>query len=176
MTLDNRLLEKARDEAARLNDAERQAQLVRNAYHTAIRQLHLGGGSLREIADALQLSHQRVQQIVNEAGGSWWQRVWRSRNARQNLSCTFCERPNADVDKLIAGPNVYICDACVELAEKALKSGSNSKFMRSTNASVRCSFCRKRRNEDRQILASSAANICADCVRVCEQIVAAHQN
>ena len=174
MTLDNQLLKKAQDEALRLAEAERQAQNARSVYHAAVRQLHLGGGSLREIADALQLSHQRVQQIVNEAGGSWWQRVWRSRNARQNLRCTFCERPDAAVDKLIAGPNVYICEACVELAEKALKSGSNSKFMRSTNAAVRCSFCRKRRNQDRELLASTAANICGDCVRVCEQIVAAH--
>src|SRR5689334_7911253 len=126
MTLDSQLLKKAQDEALRLAEAKRQAQSARSAYHAAVRQLHLGGGSLREIADALRLSHQRVQQIVNEAGGSWWQRVWRSRNARQNLSCTFCARPDGDVDKLIAGPNVYICDACVELAEKALKSGSNS--------------------------------------------------
>lgn len=29
--------------------------------------------------------------------------------------CSFCGRPEADVEKLIAGPNVYICDRCVEL-------------------------------------------------------------
>ena len=27
--------------------------------------------------------------------------------------CSFCTKPSTDVAKLIAGPGVYICDACV---------------------------------------------------------------
>ena len=86
------LLNKARFASAKLAEAERQVQTIRTEYHSIVRRMHLAGGSLREIAQALELSHQRVQQMVGGAGGTWWQRVWRSRNARRNLVCTFCER------------------------------------------------------------------------------------
>ena len=32
------------------------------------------------------------------------------------LACSFCGRPQTQVAKLVAGPGVYICDGCVELA------------------------------------------------------------
>ena len=31
------------------------------------------------------------------------------------LRCSFCGKPQEQVKKLIAGPNVYICDECIEL-------------------------------------------------------------
>ena len=33
-----------------------------------------------------------------------------------SLTCTFCRRSEHEVQKLVAGPGVYICDACVEIA------------------------------------------------------------
>jgi ATP-dependent protease Clp ATPase subunit len=35
------------------------------------------------------------------------------RGERSQLACSFCGKDQADVQKLIAGPTVYICDACV---------------------------------------------------------------
>ena len=32
-----------------------------------------------------------------------------------NLSCSFCGKNQRDVQKLIAGPTVYICDECIGL-------------------------------------------------------------
>ena len=32
--------------------------------------------------------------------------------------CSFCGKPSSEVGKLVAGPGVYICDECVELAER----------------------------------------------------------
>ena len=29
--------------------------------------------------------------------------------------CSFCGRPNTEIDKLVAGPGVYICNECVAL-------------------------------------------------------------
>src|SRR5258708_34223191 len=66
------------------------------------------------------LEFRRVLFRSGSAGGSWWHRVWRSRNAKRNLICTFCERPESQVARLIAGPDVFICDRCVALAEQAL--------------------------------------------------------
>jgi hypothetical protein len=170
MALDEQLLEKARTQAEQLAEAERQAQLARADYHTAVRRLHLGGASLREIADALAVSHQRVQQIVNEAGGSWWQRVWRNRNAR-DANCTFCGRPPGEVAKLIAGPNVYICDDCVSEAERSLTKGSRSPFARAEGAARKCSFCGKRKGAGRELLAAESGSICEACLRVCREIL-----
>jgi len=33
-----------------------------------------------------------------------------------NSSCSFCLKPDSEVAKLIAGPGVYICNECVDLA------------------------------------------------------------
>ncbi len=36
-------------------------------------------------------------------------------NNSSDLSCSFCHKKQADVQRLIAGPDVYICDQCVVL-------------------------------------------------------------
>src|SRR5689334_16754400 len=64
MTLDEQILAEARDVRQRLVDLESQTAHARVDYHHAIKKLHAAGGSLREIAEALELSHQRVHQIV----------------------------------------------------------------------------------------------------------------
>lgn len=33
------------------------------------------------------------------------------------LQCSFCGKNKDDVQKLVAGPGVYICDGCIGLAE-----------------------------------------------------------
>ena len=41
-----------------------------------------------------------------------------SRNSSSNnssLRCSFCSKSQSEVRKLIAGPNVYICDECIEI-------------------------------------------------------------
>jgi len=171
MTLDERLLQRARMEGDRLAEAERQVLTTRGDYHTSVRRLHLAGASLREIAQALNLSHQRVQQIVRGAGGTWWQRVWRSRNAQRGAVCTFCDRPPSEVAKLIAGPNVFICDACVERAELALAHGDGGAFRVGSRVAMRCAFCGKLRTPARRMAASAAGNVCAACLAVCRQIL-----
>lgn len=36
------------------------------------------------------------------------------------LSCSFCGKADKQVNKLVAGPGVYICDGCVELCVQIL--------------------------------------------------------
>lgn len=64
MTLDEAILGEAKQSRDRLLELEHDAGKARIDYHYAIQRLHAAGGSLREIADALGLSHQRVHQIV----------------------------------------------------------------------------------------------------------------
>lgn len=37
------------------------------------------------------------------------------------LVCSFCKKDQHQVKKLIAGPDVYICDACVGLCNRILE-------------------------------------------------------
>ena len=174
MVLDHDLLEKAKTAGGRLAEAERQALTSRADYHTAIRRLHLAGGSLREIAQALAVSHQRVQQIVDVAGGSWWRRVWRTRNLTRDAICTWCDRPPSEVSKLIAGPNVYICDACTAIAERAMTGSTRSAGeLRQAREGEkgRCSFCSKKKSHKRPLVTGPAANICGECLRICREIL-----
>jgi hypothetical protein len=66
--LDPELLKQARGERDRLLDLQHGVERARSDYHHTIRRLHAGGSSLREIADELGLSHQRVHQIVDLSG------------------------------------------------------------------------------------------------------------
>jgi hypothetical protein len=174
VVLSPELLDAARQAAKGLDSADRQAMLARGEYHTAVRRLHLAGASLREIAQALSLSHQRVQQIVSGAGGSWWSRVWRSRNAPPDAVCTWCSRPPSEVARLIAGPNVFICDACVGAAEGA-RSGRPDPGpfdqLPKRSVSARCAFCGKRAHGTRSLVTSRSGHICTECLTVCREIL-----
>src|SRR5688572_10009978 len=66
MVIDDGVLaevEAARDSLDALEDA---AWTARARFHQWVRQLHAAGGSMREIATALGMSHQRVHQIIGE--------------------------------------------------------------------------------------------------------------
>jgi hypothetical protein len=68
--MDERLLGEAVTARDRFIDAQHSADTARAEYHYAIRRLHASGGSMRAIAGALGLSHQRVHQIVEDNGGA----------------------------------------------------------------------------------------------------------
>lgn len=40
---------------------------------------------------------------------------------KKHLKCSFCGKSQEQVRRLIAGPNVYICDECVELCQEIIK-------------------------------------------------------
>lgn len=174
MTLSPELLDRARTARVHVEEADRRALLSRAEYHTAIRRLHLAGGSVREVAQALAISHQRVQQIVQGAGGTWWGRMWRTRTVRPDAVCTWCLRPPSEVEQLVAGPQVYICDACIAAAERvAVGRDSRGPFSLTARNSIRrrCGFCSRPGAKDRPLLVAAAGNVCGDCIQMCRQIV-----
>ncbi|HHX69011.1 MAG: ATP-dependent Clp protease ATP-binding subunit ClpX [Miniphocaeibacter sp.] len=49
----------------------------------------------------------------------------------KNISCSFCGKTSDEVNRLIAGPNVYICDECVKLCNDIIEDD----FIREKEAS-----------------------------------------
>ena len=39
------------------------------------------------------------------------------------IKCSFCGRPQSQVKRLVAGPEVYICNECVDLCLDIIKEG-----------------------------------------------------
>lgn len=39
----------------------------------------------------------------------------------RRLRCSFCRKNETEVSKLVAGPRVYICDACVTVASRLME-------------------------------------------------------
>jgi hypothetical protein len=176
MALHQELLDDARAAEARLIDAERAADIARADFHHAVRRLQLSGGSLREIAEALGLSHQRVHQIVEGAGGA---RPWR-KGKGMLLKCSFCGKQQADVRKLIAGPGVYICNECVDKADRVIATGEAAATPLSAVTSVgedqdnprlKCSFCGKRRHQVSGVAVAARVAICTECLALCHEII-----
>src|SRR6266403_1921765 len=46
------------------------------------------------------------------------------------LHCSFCRKSQHIVRKLVAGPQVFICDECVELCMVIVREGSSSFYLR----------------------------------------------
>ena len=44
------------------------------------------------------------------------------RRDKSLITCSFCRKTQDQVDKLIAGPNVYICNECVDLCCSIIES------------------------------------------------------
>ncbi|MDX8028598.1 ClpX C4-type zinc finger protein [Lentzea sp. BCCO 10_0856] len=117
MTLDEELLAAARKAGTASVAAQEQADIAKAVYHHSVLRLHRAGGSMREIAEALKISHQRVHQIVEQS--------------KRTERCWFCGRGADEVDKMMAGPAALICDVCVREAQVA-ETGD-------------CSFCSETR-------------------------------
>ena len=144
MSLDEHVLVDVEAARTRLEVLEDQAYEARAAFHQAIRRLHAAGGSMREIATALGMSHQRVHQIIGTDGiveveasavtevsslpvpGAVATRPPAGAPAASapvvaattvEDACSFCGAPRRELDKLLAGPGpVFICGGCVALA------------------------------------------------------------
>ena len=183
MPVESELLDAARAAEARLIDAEHAAEIARADFHHAVRRLQLSGGSLREIAEALGLSHQRVHQIVEGAGGARpWRRVARRGKGEPGtmLKCSFCGKHQKQIRKLIAGPGVYICNECIEKADQVIATGEATATPLSAMTSVgedsdaalvKCSFCGKRRHQVSGLAVAARVAICTECLGLCHEII-----
>src|SRR5699024_6046134 len=46
----------------------------------------------------------------------------------KQLRCSFCGKPQNQVKRLIAGPNVYICDECIDICKDIVDEEFEDEF------------------------------------------------
>jgi ClpX C4-type zinc finger protein len=181
--IDPSLLDEATAARDRCHDLERELGHARADFCDAVRALHASGASLREIAPALGLSHQRVHQLVEGTGGGLWARLGWSRRVPGKpapRSCSFCGVGQFDTRRLVAGPGVYICDGCVASATR-VGSGSApwqedlERFHLPTpdDQALRCSFCGRGRQRVGHLVTGGEPPraICDGCLGLCREVV-----
>lgn len=194
MSLDEHVLVDVEAARTRLEVLEDQAYEARAAFHQAIRRLHAAGGSMREIATALGMSHQRVHQIIGTEGiveveASAVTEVSSLPVAADRSSapavaattaedaCSFCGSPRRELDKLLAGPGpVFVCDACVRRAARVCGGdGTDTAPMRHVPAEddATCSFCGNGSAVGGAMAEHVAGQprICAKCTATCEKLL-----
>ena len=84
---------------------------------------------------------------------------------RRIAQCSSCGRAKAGGVHLVAGPNVYLCDRCVQLAARQLAP------RRPAADAVQCRFCRQLRAEV-DVTAVGGVAVCADCLGLMETMLA----
>ena len=157
--IDDELLENAMAARGHLDLRLADAAAARTAFEDSIRALHRAGGSMREIGKALGISHQRVAQVVAAAGGPT------AATVPPVMNCHFCLRSQHDVNKLVAGPGIYICDACIE------EQLERSLVVPEGHGRKPCRFCGKRPGQVAAVVGVGKAQICAECLALAEGII-----
>jgi len=182
MTVDQNLLTEVSAAAGQVTELEDQLQGAKAEYHRTVQRMHLAGASMREIAGALGVSHQRIHQIIEGGGVRRWRRRRRQEVTTQR-ACSFCGREQGQVRKLVAGPGgVYICDPCIMAAVGVTASGRPAKdpALRpvTSNSQLLCSFCGKARIEVQALVSAPALEehkppptICGECLGLCGEIL-----
>jgi len=90
------------------------------------------------------------------------------------VECSFCGKRSSEVQKLLAGPEVYICNECVGHSSDAVAAGEPTgkiTMVLSKQADAPCSFCGKKPLEVERIVGVPAARICTDCLKICDEIL-----
>ena len=170
-----KLIDLAKKKAKKIKEAEIQLEKAKDEFHQSIRRMHVEGMSYREIASTVNLSHQRVHQIIDaqKSSGLKW-----IPDAGKKLACSFCKGTSEQVAKLVAGPNVYICDECTKNcasvldSRKSLKSKKNKCKLVAESEDKRCSFCGNQSGGKREIVSSKRSQICNQCLELTITVIA----
>ncbi len=92
------------------------------------------------------------------------------------VSCSFCDKSQREVKKVIAAPAAWICDECIGLCndifeEKCPTGAEERRRLPEKESSRKCSFCDK---SVVRIMVAGPADfaICDSCIDLCNEIIA----
>ena len=88
-----------------------------------------------------------------------------------NQTCSFCSKSKDEVNRLILGPSIQICNECVATCDTLLQGETVSGWAMSTKG--RCRFCgRSTDNVDHLIEQQKQdATICNHCFELCVDVL-----
>lgn len=84
------------------------------------------------------------------------------------LSCSFCGMEQRVIEKLIAGPSVYLCNRCAEEFDRI--NDLPAAWSCVDERSSRCSLCNKSRADVARMWTRSGSVICDQCVEIAQDI------
>jgi hypothetical protein len=115
----------------------------------------------------------------------WWRKK-AGRPKREVSRCSFCNKGQDDVKKLIAGPRVFICGECVEVCndiiadDKRFEKGVGKEGAERIASdpvpwpnAIQCGLCRVPIPVDEGLVIGNRGMLCADCIDAVE--AARHQ-
>ncbi len=89
----------------------------------------------------------------------------------EGVKCSFCGKQQDEVRRIIAGPNVYICDECVDLCSEIIEQecaaeegrGEAPPPSRSLATSTACIVCRLPKPIEEVVSLPERGMICVAC-------------
>ena len=93
------------------------------------------------------------------------------KRSRQTYVCSFCDKQQDQVQRLIAGPRgVYVCDKCVAATSTESEEPQEER-------GLSCSFCGKKQRQVLHLtIGPNGVNICSECISLCQEIIAEVQS
>ena len=125
--------------------------------HEIARQLFQIGSSLEET-------------LTRAFGDRWESQIPQFAEENKLLTCSFCNKGQNEVVKLIAGPSVHICNECVRTCDEILTKenidGGEAQLETAAGAAEErlCGICMEARETDELIFLPHAAYMCAGCL------------
>ena len=100
--------------------------------------------------------------------------------AEPKLNCSFCGKSQDEVRKLIAGPNVYICDECVDLCNDILERESEQESAGEKTAPVHsiasCSLCKLPKDVTELRMIGEKGVLCIECIDTVRSVIESTQD
>ena len=81
---------------------------------------------------------------------------------KKELHCSFCGKAQNQVEKLIAGPNVFICNECVGLCNPILEDPNKS----DGSALTICKLCGKSGKIEEMLILKDRGYMCQECIPI----------
>jgi hypothetical protein len=92
--------------------------------------------------------------------------------------CSFCNKPRLDVKTLVAGPEAFICDECVDICNDIIAQGTSDDGSilgvfetRHFGPLVRCRLCQTLYAKEQCVAVPDRGWLCAGCLVFVRQLL-----
>lgn len=79
--------------------------------------------------------------------------------------CSFCGKDDKKCSRLVAGPNAFICNVCIDLSHQVIHANASLKF-----DEVECRLCQQPTNRKAAAPILDGSHICDPCLGLTQSI------